>query len=325
MTTTEAATGVAQVEAPGWRFFDTVVTGTRRLGPSTVRLTLGAPELAGFGYAGDDQRIKFVLPQPGTEVDISGLVAAGADWYAAYCALADDVRPFLRTYTVRGARPEHAEIDVDVVLHGVDAGHAGPAATWAAAAVPGDRLVVLGPDRPGSGRMWGVEWAPPATAHTLLLAADETAVPAVGAILEGLASDEAAPGRRVVALLEVPEIGDEQTFDVPAGVTVRWLPRSGRARGELLVPAVHAALCDLGIASPGRSGPDAEDVVLEDVDLDAELLWEVPDVDATAGCYAWLAGEAGVVKQLRRHLVTDLGVPRNEVAFMGYWRVGVSA
>ena len=46
--------------------------------------------------------------------------------------------------------------------------------------------------------------------------------------------------------------------------------------------------------------------------------------DATAGCYAWLAGEAGVVKRLRRHLVTDLGVPRNEVAFMGYWRVGVA-
>ncbi len=312
MTTTEAAPAeVAQVEAPGWRFYDTVVTGTRRLGPSTVRLTLGAPDLAWFGAAGDDQRIKFVLPQPGT--DISGLMVDGEDWYAAYCAMSDDVRPFLRTYTVRAARPDRAEVDVDVVLHGVGEGHAGPAATWAAAAVPGDRLVLLGPDRPGSGRMWGVEWAPPATAHTLLLAADETAVPAVGAILEGL-----DPGRRVVALLEVPEAGDEQALDVPEGVTVRWLPRSGRARGELLVPAVHAALCELGIA---RTDVDPD---VEDVDLDAEMLWEVPDVDATAGCYAWLAGEAGVVKQLRRHLVTDLGVPRNEVAFMGYWRLGVA-
>jgi NADPH-dependent ferric siderophore reductase len=310
---TQAVTEVARVQAPGWRFFDTVVTATRRLGPSTVRLTLGAPDLAGFGAAGADQRIKVVLPrQPGT--DVMELLVPGDEWYAAYCALPDEVRPFLRTYTVRAARPGRAEIDVDVVLHGVDDGHAGPAATWAAAAVPGDRLVVLGPDRPGSGRMWGVEWAPPETAHTLLLAADETAVPAVGAILEGL-----APGRRVVALLEVPEVGDEQALDVPAGVTVRWLPRTGRARGELLVPAVHAALRELGITSPGRSGE-----VLADVDLDAELLWEVPDVDATAGCYAWLAGEAGVVKQLRRHLVTDLGVPRNEVAFMGYWRVGVA-
>jgi NADPH-dependent ferric siderophore reductase len=316
VTTTEAAAVgdvrvAAPVEAPGWRFYDTVVTGTRRLGPSTVRLTLGAPELAAFGAAGDDQRIKFVLPQTGT--DISGLMIDGADWYDAYCAMADEVRPFLRTYTVRAARPDRAELDVDVVLHGVGDGHAGPAATWAAAAVPGDRLVLLGPDRPGRGRMWGVEWAPPATAHTLLLAADETAVPAVGAILEGL-----APGRRVVALLEVPETGDEQQLDVPEGVTVRWLPRAGRARGELLVPAVDAALCELGIAH-SRAHAD-----VEDVDVDAEPLWEVPDPDATAGCYAWLAGEAGVVKQLRRHLVTDLGVPRDEVAFMGYWRLGVA-
>ncbi len=319
MTTIEAAVveDAPAVEAPGWRFYDTVVTGTRRLGPSTVRLTLGAPDLAGFGAAGADQRIKFVLPQaPGT--DVMQLLVPGPDWYTAYCGLPDDVRPHLRTYTVRAARPRRAEVDVDVVLHGVDDGHAGPAATWAAAAVPGDRLVLLGPDRPGRGRMWGVEWAPPATAHTLVLAADETAVPAVGAILEGLASDGAAPGRRVVALLEVPEVGDEQPLDVPRGGTVRWLPRAGRARGELLVPAVHAALCELGIA---RSG--AHETV-EDVDVDVEPLWEVPDVDATAGCYAWLAGEAGVVKRLRRHLVTDLGVPRNEVAFMGYWRVGVA-
>lgn len=322
MTTTQAAgdaatdTQAAPAEAPGWRFYDTVVTGTRRLGPSIVRLTLGAPVLAGFGAAGDDQRIKFVLPRPGA--DVSGLMVVGEDWYAAYCALPDEVRPHLRTYTVRAARPERAELDVDVVLHGVVAGHAGPAATWAAAAVPGDRLVLLGPDRPGRGRMWGVEWAPPAGAHTLLLAADETAVPAVGAILEGLGSAAAAPGRRVVALLEVPEVGDEQDLEVPAGVTVRWLPRSGRARGELLLPAVHAALGELGITRPGAPQ------TVEDVDVDAEPLWEVPDADATAGCYAWLAGEAGVVKQLRRHLVTDLGVPRNEVAFMGYWRLGVA-
>ncbi|MGY1742268.1 MULTISPECIES: siderophore-interacting protein [unclassified Blastococcus] len=326
MTTTEAvateqpqvsAEVAAPVEAPGWRFFDTVVTGTRRLGPSTVRLTLGAPDLAGFGAAGDDQRIKFVLPQrPGT--DVMELLVPGPDWYTAYCALPDDVRPHLRTYTIRAARPERAELDVDVVLHGVDDGHAGPAATWAAAAAPGDRLVLLGPDRPGRGRMWGVEWAPPATARTLVLAADETAVPAVGAILEGLAADGAVPGRRVVALLEVPGPGDEQALDVPGGVTVRWLPRGGRPRGELLVPAVQAAMRELGIARPEAH----QDV--EDVDVDAEPLWEVPEVDPTAGCYAWLAGEAGVVKQLRRHLVSDLGVPRNAVAFMGYWRVGVA-
>ncbi|MGY1811434.1 siderophore-interacting protein [Blastococcus sp. SYSU D00820] len=311
MTTTEAPELAVPVELPQWKFFDTAVLAVRRLGPSMVRLTLTGPDLHGFGRAGDDQRIKFVIGREGA--DLARLQACGSDWYPEYCAMPDEQRPHIRTYTVRAARPELAELDVDVVLHGVDDGHAGPAATWASTAGPGDRLLVLGPDRPGRGKAWGVEWAPPEAATTLLLAADETAVPAVCAILEGL-----APGRRAVALLEVPEAGDVQDVVAPPGVEVRWLPRSGRARGELLVPAVHAALCELGIAS-SRPGE-----VPEDVDLDAELLWEVPDPDAAAGCYAWLAGEAGVVKQLRRHLVGDLGVSRNAVAFMGYWRLGVA-
>jgi len=37
---------------------------------------------------------------------------------------------------------------------------------------------------------------------------------------------------------------------------------------------------------------------------------------------AWLAGEAAVIKTLRRHLVTGCGVDRRSVAFMGYWRQG---
>jgi NADPH-dependent ferric siderophore reductase len=38
--------------------------------------------------------------------------------------------------------------------------------------------------------------------------------------------------------------------------------------------------------------------------------------------YAWIAGEAGVVKDLRRYLVRDVGIDRKQVAFMGYWRKG---
>jgi NADPH-dependent ferric siderophore reductase len=298
--------------APGWSFFQTEVGAVRRLGPSFVRLTLTGPDLAGFGVAGHDQRIKLVLAQD--PAGLRRLMDRGSEWYAEYCAMPEEQRPRIRTYTVRAARPELAELDVDVVLHGVEDGHAGPAARWAAAAAPGDRIVLLGPDRPGRGRMWGVEWAPPAAATSLLIAGDETAVPAVCATLEAL---EEAP-RRVVALLEVPAEGDAMNLALPPGVAVRWLPRSGAVRGSLLVPAVHAALCELGVATAPAEAP-------EDVDLDSELLWEVPDADAASGCYAWLAGEAGVVKQLRRHLVGDLGVPRGAVAFMGYWRQGVAS
>ena len=307
MTTTEVPTAAL----PQWSFFDTVVARVRPLGPSMRRITLTGPRLGDLGLAGDDQRVKLVLaPDP---TALAELHAAGSEWYPAYCALPEERRPVLRTYTVRAARPEVAEVDVDVVLHGVDDGRAGPAATWAARAVPGDPMVLMGPDRPGRGRAWGVEWAPPATARCLLLAGDETAVPAVSAVLEGLAPE---PGRRVVAVLEVPEAGDLQDLRLPEGVSVRWLARADRPRGELLVPAVHAALVELGIAAAPGAAP-------EDVDLDAELLWEVPETPgAGAGCYAWLAGEAGVVKRLRRHLVADLGVDRRAVAFMGYWREG---
>ena len=64
----------------------------------------------------------------------------------------------------------------------------------------------------------------------------------------------------------------------------------------------------------------------EDVDVDAGLLWEVPGDGAIPRAdgpfYAWLAGEAGTIKAIRRVLVGELGVDRRSVAFMGYWRTG---
>jgi NADPH-dependent ferric siderophore reductase len=308
------AVAPAPVAAPGYRFFAVTVARVQRISPSFLRLTLTGPELARFGVGRDDQRIKLVLSRDGSPV--IELLTDGPGWYAEYYALPDDRRPHLRTYTVRAVRPELAELDVDVVLHGVDGGNAGPAASWAAAAQPGDPIVVLGPDRPrprgtASGRPWGVEWAPPADG-TLFLAGDETAVPAISAILEALPG-----GRRTVAVLEVPESGDVLSLDLAPGIEVHWLVRGSREHGAALGPAVHAALCSLGLA---RAGAGQEP---EDVDLDGGILWEVPEVQ-TAGCYAWLAGEAGMVKALRRRLVRDLGVPRTSVAFMGYWRRGAA-
>ncbi|NUP75157.1 MAG: siderophore-interacting protein, partial [Sinomonas sp.] len=40
--------------------------------------------------------------------------------------------------------------------------------------------------------------------------------------------------------------------------------------------------------------------------------------------YAWIAGESGVVKELRRYLVRECGIDREQVAFMGYWKQGVA-
>ena len=60
---------------------------------------------------------------------------------------------------------------------------------------------------------------------------------------------------------------------------------------------------------------------LEDVDVDRDLLWDSPAA-GEGEFYAWIAGEAATIKTLRRHLVSDCGVDRRRVAFMGYWRLG---
>jgi NADPH-dependent ferric siderophore reductase len=36
--------------------------------------------------------------------------------------------------------------------------------------------------------------------------------------------------------------------------------------------------------------------------------------------YAWLAGEAGTVRTLRRHLIEERGYDRRAIDFAGYWR-----
>lgn len=87
--------------------------------------------------------------------------------------------------------------------------------------------------------------------------------------------------------------------------------------GSRLVPAVAAAADQLLVP---RASATRQPV--PDVDVDTEILWEVPEEVATAPLYAWLAGEAGVIRTLRRHLVAERGLDRRAVAFMGYWRLG---
>ncbi|MEU8372499.1 siderophore-interacting protein [Micromonospora sp. NPDC048894] len=290
--------------AAPWRLFDVQVRAVRRLSPSFLRVTFTGPDLDRFADNGYDQRIKLVLPLPGRPgVHLPG----GVDWYSHWRALPEDERCPIRTYTVRAVRPYLAEVDIDLVLHG----DSGPAGRWALRARPGDEAGLLGPDAGYHGDHGGIEFRPPA-AGQLLLAGDETAVPAISAILERLPLD--ARGR---VLLEVPDRADVLPLVAPPGVTVDWLPRDGGDHGSRLLPAVAAAahhlLCDVGVHPTGP---------IVDVDVDQALLWEVPTPTSPVPVYAWLAGEAGVIRALRRHLVADRGMDRRAVAFMGYWRHG---
>ena len=104
------------------------------------------------------------------------------------------------------------------------------------------------------------------------------------------------------------------------GIEVRVAGRGGRSHGEVLVEGVRRAaaeLCPVGVPQE-----------VEEIDVDRELLWDVPrhakggDALRRTSLYAWLAGEAAAVRTMRRHLVSERGIDRRSVAFMGYWRQG---
>ncbi|WP_169801959.1 siderophore-interacting protein, partial [Streptomyces phaeochromogenes] len=55
--------------------------------------------------------------------------------------------------------------------------------------------------------------------------------------------------------------------------------------------------------------------------LEAIRTAQLPSAQAP---YAWIAGESGCVKALRRHLVREREIDRRRVTFVGYWRRGLS-
>ncbi|MBO0897596.1 siderophore-interacting protein [Arthrobacter sunyaminii] len=320
--------------------FDVQVRRVQRLSENFQRITFAGPSLSEFGIQGQthDLRIKVVVPSiaaDGTRIPVPEFDCSDTAWYRNWLQLDAAVRGSMRTYTVRAARCSVAEpeIDVDFVLHFDEEGRGGPASSWAAAAEPGDRVSIIGPNAAHcvtAESYGGIEWRPGMARH-ILLAGDETAVPAITAILESLPRDVTGH-----ALLEVPTAADEQQVSTESSVRVSWLPRSGRPHGELLEAAVRDA-----VALPGWASVDGAPVPprprIEDINVDETILWETPQRLTPAAVqgtpnphtpsgalpfYAWIAGEAAVVRGLRRYLVSEAGIDRKQVAFMGYWRRG---
>ncbi|WP_201520962.1 siderophore-interacting protein [Gulosibacter hominis] len=293
--------------------FNTVVARVVRLSPHFVRVTFTGDELAHFCVDGPDQRIKLMLPLPdGSVTDVGQLdeTTPVREWYTRWRMLPDTDRNPLRTYTVRAWRPELREIDVDFVLHGIH----GPASAWASSAVPGQQMVVIGPDARAKDR-GGFEWKPGA-ATNVLIGGDETAGPAICAIVESL--PQAVRGD---VFIEVPTAADAMPLTTSAGINISWLARNDASHGERLGAAIRewgsrrlSTGCGDHLASPGQAYP------FEESDA-SETLWEVPEQSSSAD-YAWLAGESRTITALRRYLVRDLNIDRGSVAFMGYWRLG---
>ncbi|WP_329228085.1 siderophore-interacting protein [Streptomyces canus] len=265
------------VAAP-FRFFSLQVVRTRRLGPSLVRVSFTGEDLQHFFSDGRDQSLSLFLPAEGrTEPGVP--VELGDGWWQAWRELPDDVRAVMRSYTLRSLRRNPDEIDIDFVLHEP----AGPASAWAARACAGDKVQLLGPAVADNR---AIRFRPPEDTDLVLLWGDETALPAVSAILEALPA-----GQRARVWLEVRDTGDIQDLATEADAEITWL-----------VAEETGAAC-----SPMALG------TLRDARL--------PDAERP---YVWIAGESGCVKELRRHFVRERGIDRRRVTFVGYWRQGMT-
>ena len=303
-------------EVPASRPYRARVRSVTQLSESYLRIVFTSPRFATFGVDRLDQRIKLAFPLAngyladfGADLDDLGESFA---WYATWRQLAEHERNPIRTYTVRDVNQADHSVTVDFVCHG----DAGPASRWARAAVPGDEIILVGPDSRSTNSSLGIDFRPGMSQH-ILLVGDETAAPAICSILECLPA-----AQDVSAFIEVPRDGDVQQIFGPHASSATWLPRGHDRVGELLVPAVTQWLDQ----RPGLIAAAAAARLqrLEDIDVDVDMLWDSPEAPGAGEFYAWLAGESAVIKTLRRALVTTRGIDRTRVAFMGYWREGRS-
>ncbi|GAA1502583.1 siderophore-interacting protein [Nocardioides humi] len=120
-------------------------------------------------------------------------------------------------------------------------------------------------------------------ADWLLAAGDDTMIPAIARLLDELPDDA-----RAQVFIEVAEEAHRLELRALPHVQVTWLVRDGAEAGTttLLVDAVRSA-----------------------------TWWD-------GRPFAWIAGERTAVRDLRRHLVEDRGMAKQDIEFTGYWRRG---
>lgn len=234
------------------------------LTPHMVRIRVGGDELREFPTTGPAEHLKVFLPAPGQERPVLPVYGPDGPQYPA-----DQERPTIRTYTPRRYHPDTLELDIDFLLHGD-----GPASNWATRAQVGDVIAVAGPRG---------AYQPDSDADWVLLAGDDTALPAIGTILEALPASA-----RARVLVEVRDAAEEQPLQSAGRVDVRWLHR-GEADG-----------------TAGR--------LLEEAVRREEL--------AGGAGRVWVACEAQVMRSIKRHLLEDRGLDRTAMVTRGYWRYG---
>lgn len=233
--------------------------------PHMTRIVLAGPELDDFFVEEPGEIVTLLWPAPGAE-----LVLPEEGWrFPPGIAKTQHAR----NYTVRHWDAGAHELHVDFVLHG-DEGHA---SRWAAVAKPGDAVGFAGPR---------VHWSSGTPGDWTLLVADETGLPALAAIAEGLPA-----GHSAIALVEIGDEAEEQAIESAGDLDLRWLHR--------------------GEAHPGTDSP-----------IPAALR----GLDLPKGTgRAWGGGESTTMTKVRRHLRERRGLMPATMSVLGYWKYRAAA
>lgn len=236
------------------------------VGPHLRQVTFGGGDLTGFTPCGPDTFLYLLLPPPGrAELTID----ASFTW-EQHAAMAPEEQPVGAYYTVRRWRPDVAEVDVHMVLHG----DTGPASAWAMRAAAGDPVALWGPR---------TAYDPPPGTDSFLLVADETGLPAVAVILEQLPA-----GLPVRVVAEVADAADRQELPARPGVEVTWCHRDGADAGTttLLADAVRAIPAPVGTPYVWGGG---ESRAMTDVRRHVRDTWSLPQSQVSLVAY-WRHG-----------------------------------
>ena len=300
---------IRRSKATAYRIFDIQLKAIQPLSPSLCRYVFSGEEVRLMSTLAPDQRVKVFFPSPSGQPP---KLPKDGQWQQARRNLAAAHTPPMRTYTIRSLDRETGEVAIDFVLHGVN----GPASAWATQARIGDCLQMVAPNLVYRGDPGGYEWKLPQAVKRVLLVGDETALPAIGGILEQLA--ETQPELPVEAFIEVPLQADCLALSHSPATHLHWLPRDLLRcdHGHAMSHAVRE-LATL----PSTVAPAA--VKLEEVDIEQRILWELASGESNE-FYAWVAGESATVMDIRRYLIKERGLDRNSLTLMGYWRAGRS-
>lgn len=181
--------------------------------PRLLRITLAGHGLRSLVVDQPAASVRLLVPSP----DDDGLEMP--TWAGNEFLTADGSRPLLRTFTPLRVDNEAGCLDLEIVRH-----EGGAISSWAETAAPGDPAAISGPGR-------GFEV--PDGVDRLILLGDETALPAVGQLMEWLSD-----GVEVDAHIEV--ISKSAVVEMPGDGDVTWHVSVSDPPGSALVEVARS-------------------------------------------------------------------------------------